>query len=71
MAGIAHAEVEMETQRCERTHLSCLEPDEAELKYLFRTFLTSHPCLWTFDDPVTLSCAGETSCPLLGQGQTY
>ena len=43
----------------------------AELKYLFRTFLTSHPCLWIFDDPVTLSWAGETSCPLLGQGQTY
>ena len=71
MAGIAHAEVEMETQRCKRTHLSSLEGDEAELKYQLRKLLPSHPCLWTFDDPVTLPWAGETSCPLLGQGQTY
>ena len=39
MAGITYAEVEMETQRRERIHLSSLEGDEAELKYQFRKLL--------------------------------
>ena len=39
MAGIAYVEVEMETQRCERTHQSSLEGDKAELKYQIRKLL--------------------------------
>lgn len=59
MADVAHAEVEMETQRCKGLTSSLGEMGRTEISIPE----SDHPCLWTFGDPVTFLRAGETSCP--------